>query len=91
MKATIFVAFSNCAFFVVFLRSNAQKTLDNHRLMWYDIIVIFDRFLRLTDISGFTHGETEIYIADRLGSLVSYGISVPFFNFGVFLDLNIII
>ena len=26
------------------------------------------------------HGGTEIYIADRLGSLNSYGISVPFFN-----------
>ena len=27
------------------------------------------------------HGETGIYIADRLGSLTSKGISVPFFVF----------
>jgi hypothetical protein len=35
-------------------------------------------------MSGY-HGGTEINIADRLGSLVSCGISVPFFNlYGLF-------
>ena len=35
-------------------------------------------------MSGFTHGGTEIYIADRLGSLVSFiaRVSAPFFIFG---------
>ena len=30
-------------------------------------------------MSGDNHGETEINTADRLGTLVSYGISAPFF------------
>lgn len=50
----------------------------------------FSRFLQLTELSGTNHGGTEIYIADRLGSLVSYGISVPFLIFGDFKVLKII-
>ena len=60
-----------------------QKGLDFFCSLWYYYIVIF--MISATDgISGFNHGGTEINIADRLGSLFPYGISVPFFIFGDF-------
>ena len=39
------------------------------------------RFLRLTELSGKTTVEQKSILADRLGSLVSCGISAPFFIF----------
>ena len=78
-KSRLFVIFPDCIFFAF----GNKKSLDFFRVLWYYEIVIFT--ISATDgIKWIYHGGTEINIADRLGSLVSYGISVPFFNFGDF-------
>ena len=78
-RSRLFVIFPDCIFFAF----GIKKGLDFYNNLCYYNIVIY--MISATDgIKWIHHGETEINIADRLGTLVSYGISVSFFNFDGF-------